>query len=55
MNDNGLAPYTIEMIQSPNLDGTYGDNNDGIRFFTSNGIPVEFGGFYGKEKENEKA
>jgi len=36
--------YTYDLIQSPDLDGTYGDNNPGIRFFTTNGNPVEFGG-----------
>jgi hypothetical protein len=44
VNNNGSNSYTVDMIQSPDLDGTYGDNNPGIRFFTSNGIPVEFGG-----------
>jgi hypothetical protein len=29
----------------PDMDGTYGDNNPGIRFFTSNGIAVEWGGY----------
>ena len=28
----------------PDIDGTYGTNNPGIRFFTAGGIPVEFGG-----------
>jgi hypothetical protein len=28
----------------PDIDGTYGTNNGGIRFFTSGGVPVEFGG-----------
>jgi hypothetical protein len=31
-------------LSSPDIDGTYGDNNPGIRFFTASGIPVEFGG-----------
>lgn len=30
--------------QQPDLDGTYGDNNPGIRFFTASGSAVEFGG-----------
>lgn len=34
---------TVE-VQAPDIDGTYGDNNPGIRFFTATGIPVEFGG-----------
>ena len=28
----------------PDLDGTFGDNNPGIRFFTASGIAVEWGG-----------
>ncbi len=31
-------------VDAPDIDGTYGDNNPGIRFFTASGIPVEFGG-----------
>ncbi len=30
--------------QQADLDGTYGDNNPGIRFFTASGSAVEFGG-----------
>jgi hypothetical protein len=30
--------------QLADIDGTYGDNNPGIRFFTASGIPVEHGG-----------
>lgn len=30
--------------QQPDLDGTYGDNNPGIRFFTASGSAVEYGG-----------
>lgn len=33
--------YTQE--QTPDLDGTYGDNNEGIRFFTASGSAVEAG------------
>ena len=33
--------YTTE--QNPDLDGTYGDNNFGIRFFTASGSAVEAG------------
>lgn len=32
------------LIQSPDIDGTYGDNNPGIRFFTASGIAVEWAG-----------
>lgn len=35
--------YAIEK-QQQDLDGTYGDNNPGIRFFTAEGIAVEWGG-----------
>jgi hypothetical protein len=31
-------------IQLPDIDGTYGTNNPGIRFFTASGIAVEWGG-----------
>lgn len=31
-------------VQAQALDGTYGEDNPGIRFFTASGIPVEFGG-----------
>jgi len=33
--------YTHEV---PDIDGCYGDNNKGIRFFTASGIAVEFAG-----------
>jgi len=29
----------------PDIDGTYGDNNPGIRFFTASGIAVEWAGY----------
>ncbi len=32
------------VVDAPDIDGTYGDNNPGIRFFTASGIPVEWGG-----------
>jgi hypothetical protein len=31
-------------IQLPDIDGTYGTNNPGIRFFTASGIAVEWAG-----------
>jgi hypothetical protein len=31
-------------VQLPDVDGTYGNNNPGIRFFTASGIAVEWGG-----------
>ena len=31
-------------VQAPDIDGTYGDNNLGIRFFTAEGTAVEWGG-----------
>jgi hypothetical protein len=38
------SSYNWNVTQAPDIDGTYGDNNPGIRFFTASGIPVEFGG-----------
>jgi hypothetical protein len=32
------------VLSAPDIDGTWGDNNPGIRFFTASGIPVEWGG-----------
>lgn len=31
-------------VSAPDLDGTYGHNNEGIRFFTAEGTAVEWGG-----------
>jgi len=31
-------------LPTSDIDGTYGENNPGIRFFTSSGIAVEWGG-----------
>jgi len=31
-------------LTQPNIDGTYGEDNPGIRFFTAEGTAVEFGG-----------
>jgi hypothetical protein len=31
-------------LGTPDIDGTYGDNNPGIRFFTAEGVAVEWGG-----------
>lgn len=31
-------------LSAPDIDGTYGDNNPGIRFFTAEGVAVEWGG-----------
>jgi hypothetical protein len=40
-----LGEYSGTMlIPAPDLDGTYGDNNPGIRFFTAEGVAVEWGG-----------
>lgn len=38
------SSYYAEVLPSPDIDGTYGDNNPGIRFFTADGNPVEWGG-----------
>jgi hypothetical protein len=35
---------TIRNTQLPDIDGTYGINNPGIRFFTASGIAVEWAG-----------
>lgn len=32
------------VIGTPDIDGTYGDNNAGIRFFTAEGVAVEWAG-----------
>jgi len=34
----------VRNIPLPDTDGTYGDNNPGIRFFTASGIAVEWAG-----------
>ena len=34
----------IYNVQLPDIDGCYGSNNPGIRFFTASGIAVEWGG-----------
>ena len=33
-----------QVVSTPDIDGTYGENNIGIRFFTSDGIAVEWAG-----------
>ena len=33
-----------QVRQAQDIDGTYGSNNPGIRFFTASGIAVEYGG-----------
>lgn len=32
------------LVQAPDIDGTYGENNPGIRFFTAEGTAVEWAG-----------
>jgi len=34
----------VRNVQLPDIDGCYGTNNPGIRFFTASGIAVEWGG-----------
>lgn len=34
------------IVQAPDVDGTYGDNSDGIFFFTTDGVYVEWKGDY---------
>ncbi len=41
MNSYNGNPY---LISTPDIDGTYGDNNPGIRFFTAEGVAVEWAG-----------
>lgn len=36
--------YSWEKTAAPDLDGTWGKNNGGIRFFTAEGAAVEWGG-----------
>ena len=42
------APYgsTGAVIDTPDIDGTYGDNNDSIFFFNTDGVYVEWHGDY---------
>jgi hypothetical protein len=35
---------TYVPVSAPDLDGTWGHNNEGIRFFTAEGVAVEIGG-----------
>jgi len=40
-----LGEYSGDLVVSaPDIDGAYGDNNPGIRFFTAEGTAVEWGG-----------
>lgn len=40
-----LGEYSGDLVVSaPDIDGTYGDNNPGIRFFTAEGVAVEWAG-----------
>jgi type II secretory pathway pseudopilin PulG len=39
---NSSAGFTT--LSTPDIDGTYGDNNPGIRFFTAEGAAVEWAG-----------
>jgi hypothetical protein len=36
--------YEGAVLSNPDIDGTYGDNNPGIRFFTAEGVAVEWAG-----------
>lgn len=38
------ASYNWNVTQAPDIDGTYGENNPGIRFFTAEGVAVEWAG-----------
>lgn len=37
-------PSAPVVVSTQDIDGTYGDNNEGIRFFTAEGTAVEWGG-----------
>jgi len=43
---NGAAGNLGLVVESPDLDGSYGTNGDGIFFFTSDGAYVEWAGEY---------
>ncbi len=43
--DNGGAPYT-QVLESPELDGTYGNSNPYIFFWTTDGVYVQWSGDY---------
>lgn len=36
--------YGDMLVEAPDIDGCYGDNNPGIRGFTASGVPFEWGG-----------
>jgi hypothetical protein len=41
-----LGEYSgVAQVGLPDIDGTYGNNSPGIRFFTASGIAVEWGGY----------
>lgn len=43
--EGDAGEYSGDFIMSaPDIDGTYGDNNPGIRFFTASGTAVEWAG-----------
>jgi outer membrane murein-binding lipoprotein Lpp len=42
--ENYYSSGGVINTELPDIDGTYGDNNAGIRFFTASGIAVEFAG-----------
>jgi len=42
--EENLGNGGVRNIQLPDIDGCYGANNPGIRFFTASGIAVEWGG-----------
>lgn len=41
---NGGYDAGSVLVSAPDIDGTYGENNPGIRFFTAEGIAVEWAG-----------
>lgn len=41
--ESKVSGYEV-VLSNPDIDGTYGENNPGIRFFTAEGTAVEWGG-----------
>lgn len=45
-NPYSEGEYQCAAVQSPDLDGSYGDNPEGIFFFTTEGVYIEWTGKY---------
>lgn len=44
--ETGAYPGTYAIVQAPDLDGTYGENVDGVFWFTADGQYMEWNGKY---------